>query len=148
MSYALGIHLSLRVPIVIGGVVSIGLAVWLAVAMVEHHFEPVPSAARSTWRAMGESAAAGVRAIRASHVLTFLALAIFLAGGASEAYDRYIEKYLLGLGTPGVAGVVERDLARRRRLPLGGPRDRRAVVVRAPPRPPRWHRSSDAGSSG
>ena len=99
-SYALGIHLSLRVPIVIGGVVSIGLAVWLAVAMVERHFEPVPSAARSSWRAMGESAAAGLRAIRASHALTFLALAIFLAGGASEAYDRYIEKYLLGLGTP------------------------------------------------
>ena len=34
-SYVLGIHVSLRVPIVIGGVVSIGLAVWLAVAMVE-----------------------------------------------------------------------------------------------------------------
>ena len=50
---------------------------------------------------MGESAVAGVRAIRASHALTFLAVAIFLAGGASEAYDRYIEKYLLGLGTPG-----------------------------------------------
>jgi hypothetical protein len=42
----------------------------------------------------------GVRTIRASHALTFLAIALFLAGGASEAYDRYVEKYLLGLGTP------------------------------------------------
>ena len=46
---------------------------------------------------MVSSAAAGVRAIRASHVLLFLTLALFLAGGASEAYDRYIEKFLLGL---------------------------------------------------
>jgi DHA3 family tetracycline resistance protein-like MFS transporter len=101
LSYLLGIHLSLRTPMIIGGIVSIGLGGWLVVVMAEDHFTPVPSVARSTWRAMGESAAAGLRAIRASHALTFLAIAIFLAGGASEAYDRYVEKYLLGLGTPG-----------------------------------------------
>jgi MFS transporter, DHA3 family, tetracycline resistance protein len=100
LSFLLGITWALRVPLVIGGLVSIGLALWLVAAMREDHFAPVASAARSSWRAMGESAAAGVRAIRASHALTFLALALFLAGGASEAYDRYIEKYLLGLGPP------------------------------------------------
>ena len=103
-SYVLGINLSLRVadrhrrhrvdrPRRVAGR-----------AMVETHFEPVPAAARSTWRAMGSRRRPGVRAIRASHALTFLAVAIFLAGGASEAYDRYVEKYLLGLGTPGWPG--------------------------------------------
>ena len=39
--------------------------------------------------------------IRASRVLAILALTLFLAGGASEAYDRYVEKYLLvDLGVP------------------------------------------------
>ena len=47
----------------------------------------------------------GVRAIRASPVLVMLAVAIFLAGGASEAYDRYADKYLLvDLGTPAWPG--------------------------------------------
>jgi hypothetical protein len=101
LSFVLGINWALRVPIVVGGVVSLGLAGWLAAAMREDHFEPVPSTERSTCRAMVESAAVGVRTIRASHALTFLAIALFLAGGASEAYDRYVEKYLLGLGTPG-----------------------------------------------
>jgi DHA3 family tetracycline resistance protein-like MFS transporter len=100
LSFVLGINWALRVPIIVGGVVSIGLAAWLVAAMGEEHFEPVPSRARSSWRAMVESAAVGVRTIRASHALTFLTIALFLAGGASEAYDRYVEKYLLGLGTP------------------------------------------------
>ena len=44
-------------------------------------------------------------AIRASRVLLILAVALFLAGGASEAYDRYVEKYLLvDLGVPGWPG--------------------------------------------
>src|SRR6185436_10013506 len=95
-----GINLALRAPILIGGAVSVGLAGWLVAAMHEEHFEPVASTASSAWRSMAASATAGVRVIRASHALTFLAVALFLAGGASEAYDRYVEKYLLGLGPP------------------------------------------------
>ena len=72
--------------------------------MGEEHFEPVPPSDRSSWHQLWASATAGVRVIRASHVLLFLTLAIFLAGGASEAYDRYIEKFLLGLDLPGWPG--------------------------------------------
>ena len=43
-------------------------------------------------------------------------VAIFLAGGASEAYDRYVEKFLLGPRPPRLAGVVRPDVAGRRRL--------------------------------
>jgi DHA3 family tetracycline resistance protein-like MFS transporter len=104
LSFVLGINVSLRAPIIVGGVLSLVLAGWLVRAMAEAHFEPVPSPDRSTWRAMASSAAAGGRVIRASHALLFLTLALFLAGGASEAYDRYIEKYLLGLDQPGWPG--------------------------------------------
>jgi hypothetical protein len=72
--------------------------------MAEDHFEPSPAGPRSRWHDMAASAAAGVRVIRASHVLLLLTLALFLAGGASEAYDRYIEKFLLGLERPGWPG--------------------------------------------
>jgi DHA3 family tetracycline resistance protein-like MFS transporter len=104
LTFALGINLSLRGPLLVGGAISIVLALVLTRAMVEDHFEPVPNEHRSTWRAMASSAAAGVRVIRTSHVLLFLTLALFLAGGASEAYDRYIEKFLFDLGGPSWPG--------------------------------------------
>jgi DHA3 family tetracycline resistance protein-like MFS transporter len=104
LSFGLGIHVSLRAPIIVGGVLSIALALWLTRAMVEAHFEPVPADHRSSWQAMASSALGGVRVIRASHALLFLTLALFLAGGASEAYDRYIERFMLGLDLPGWPG--------------------------------------------
>ncbi len=104
LSFGLGINVSLRAPIIVGGVLSIALALWLTRAMVEAHFEPVPADDRSNWHAMASSALGGVRVIRASHALLFLTVALFLAGGASEAYDRYIEKFLLGLDPPGWPG--------------------------------------------
>ena len=104
LSFVLGINVALRAPLVVGGCLSLGLALWLSRAMVEQHFEPVPSQDRSTWRSMVTSAGDGVRAIRASHVLVFLTLAIFLAGGASEAFDRYVERFLLGLDVPAWPG--------------------------------------------
>lgn len=103
-SFALGVNVSLRAPLVVGGCISLALALWLVRAMVEDHFVPAPAGPRSQWHDMATSAAAGVRVIRASHVLLLLTLALFLAGGASEAYDRYIEKFLIGLDRPGWPG--------------------------------------------
>ena len=69
--------------------------------MGEEHFDAGSVAATARrggrWR---PRRAAGFKVIRASHDLLFLTLALFLAGGASEAYDRYIEKFLLGLDLP------------------------------------------------
>ncbi len=101
LSFAVGINLSLRAPLIVAGCLSLGLAGWLMATMGEAHFAPVDAGRRSTWRSMAHSATVGVRAIRASHVLVALTVAIFLAGGSSEAYDRYVEKYLLQLGPPG-----------------------------------------------
>lgn len=104
LSFVVGINVSLRAPLLLGGCLSIALALWLTRTMVEDHFAPVPSEHRSAWHAAVASAGAGMRVIRASHALLFLTLALFLAGGASEAYDRYIQKFLLGLDLPGWPG--------------------------------------------
>jgi len=90
---------SLHVPIIVAGATSIALGLWLIAAMSERRFTRTEH--RSTWAAMASTGRQGMRAIRASHVLIALAVAIFLAGGASEAYDRYVDKYLLvDLGPP------------------------------------------------
>ena len=94
---------SLRLPIVIAGGISVLLGGWLMMAMGEEHFEPASD--HATWRGLAHTAGEGVRAIRSSRVLVMLAVAIFLAGGASEVYDRYNEKYLLvDIGAPAWPG--------------------------------------------
>jgi MFS family permease len=100
LSFGLAVNVSLRAPLVLGGCISLALAAWLVRAMREEHFTPAPAARRSTWRALVSTAAAGGRTIRTSHALVFLTIAIFLAGGASEAYDRYVDKHLLSVSTP------------------------------------------------
>jgi DHA3 family tetracycline resistance protein-like MFS transporter len=146
LSFVLGINVALRAPLIVGGALSLVLAAWLCRSMTEAHFTPVPAGHRSTWRSMASSAGTGARVIRAHHVLAFLTLAIFLAGGASEAYDRYIEKYLLGLDLPGrpdwsaltflavvgwlsaALGIVVPWWFDRRHPDLDGPAQRRWVV--------------------
>ena len=108
---------SLRAPLIVGGCLSLGLAAVARRAMGERALR---AGAAQTARRGGRwrrRPRAGVRVIRASHVLLFLTLAMFLAGGASEAYDRYIEKFLLARPRPaGLAGLVGPDVAGRRRL--------------------------------
>jgi hypothetical protein len=99
LSFVLGLGWTLRAPLVLGAIVSVALGLWLVVAMGERHFEP--AAERSAWRTMAVTARSGVGAIRASRVLLILALALFISGGASEAYDRYTDRLLLDLGAPG-----------------------------------------------
>jgi MFS transporter, DHA3 family, tetracycline resistance protein len=87
--------MSLRLPMLVGGLVELGLASWLIVAMGERMM-PTRPGARATWQQMGVTARRGFGAIRASRVLVLVSLAIFLAGGASEAYDRLWQAQLLG----------------------------------------------------
>ncbi len=94
---------SLRVPIIVAGATSIALGLWLIAAMSERRVTRTEH--RPTWAAMACTGRQGMRAMRGSHVLIALAAAIFLAGGASEAYDRYVDKYLLvDLGPPAWPG--------------------------------------------
>ena len=100
LSFVLGAG-SLRAPIVAAGLVQILLGVWLVTAMTEEGFAPVPKAQRSNWRHVAHTARQGLGEVRRSPALRRIALVVFIAGGSSEAYDRYRQKHLLeGIGTP------------------------------------------------
>lgn len=93
--------LSLRLPLVIGGVIELALAAWLVVAMAERH-HPTRQAGDTLRERCAATARAGTRAITASRVLVLCAVAILVAGGASEAFDRLWEAHLLvDVGFPG-----------------------------------------------
>ena len=101
--------ISLRLPVIVGGVVIAATGVVLAFVMQERGFKPAPrDDAESTLRAMVGTGRAGARLVRRTPVL-LLILAISAFWGAwSEAYDR--------LGEPAVVrgsllrGLVRRDL--------------------------------------
>ncbi|MGD9705442.1 MAG: MFS transporter [Acidimicrobiia bacterium] len=95
-AFAIGVH-SLRTPLIIGGAVQLGLAVFLVARMPEQAFSRVEQRDRSTFQQLRATTSRGMRALRSSRVLLLLALAIFVAGGASEAFDRYDQRHLLTL---------------------------------------------------
>lgn len=93
--------ISLRVPILLAGMVQLALGVVLAAAMVEQHFERANDDDRSTWHRFAGTVRDGMRVIRRRRTLLLLAVVIAVAGGSSEAYDRYRERHLLeGIGVP------------------------------------------------
>ena len=105
-SVALGL-LSLRVPLIAGGVVILVTGVVLAIVMKEHGFRPAPrDEAASTLRTMVGTGRAGARLVRRTPVL-LLILAISAFWGAwSEAYDRLGEAHVIrDVGLPSFAGL-------------------------------------------
>jgi MFS transporter, DHA3 family, tetracycline resistance protein len=85
---------SLRAPLVMASMLQLAVASWLLLAMPETGFEPTARGEGSTRTAMLATARAGFGAVRRSRVLVLAAVAIFLAGGASEAYDRFVQPLL------------------------------------------------------
>jgi DHA3 family tetracycline resistance protein-like MFS transporter len=105
-SVALGL-LSLRVPIIVGGVVIAATGIVLALVMPEHGFRPAPrDEATGTVRTMIGTGRAGARLVRRTPVL-LLILAISAFWGAwSEAYDRLGEAHVIrDVGLPSFAGL-------------------------------------------
>ena len=105
-SIALGL-ISLRVPIIVGGVVIAATGIVLAFVMPEHGFRPAPrNEATGTVRTMIGTGRAGARLVRRTPVL-LLILAISAFWGAwSEAYDRLGEAHVIrDVGLPSFAGL-------------------------------------------
>jgi MFS transporter, DHA3 family, tetracycline resistance protein len=95
--------IDLRIPLVLGGVISIGLGLGLIGAMSEHGFRR--SDERTTWRSFATSTRSGLSLVRRSRVLVLVAIFIAVAGGSSEAYDRFVERHLLEtIGVPSLVG--------------------------------------------
>ena len=105
-SVALGL-VSLRLPVIVGGVVIVLVGVALAFVMPEDGFAPAPREdAESAVRAIVSTGRSGARLIRGTPVL-LLILAISVFWGAwSEAYDRLAHAHVIrDVGLPHFAGL-------------------------------------------
>ena len=99
--------IDLRIPILLGGVLGLALAVLLVFVMPERH-HPRRDEAR-TWRATVGTARRGMMAVRTSALIVALLGAEFFWGAASEGWDRLSDAHLLlDLGFPpfGITPVV------------------------------------------
>lgn len=97
----------LQLPIVLGGVTMVALAVALAVVMPERGFSAAPRGERTSWQAMTRTARAGARLVRRTPLLLLLLGIAAFWGASSESFDRLWEAhFLVDVGLPRVG---ERD---------------------------------------
>lgn len=99
VSTALG-NISLAMPIVVGGVAFIALAVFLQIAMPETGFSPVPRHQRNTWRDMFTTFGNGLQAAGRNPVLRILLLVGVFMGLSSEGIDRLWQVHMLSFPLP------------------------------------------------
>jgi MFS transporter, DHA3 family, tetracycline resistance protein len=78
----------LNLPIVMGGVLSVVIAIFLLFFMPENNFHPAPKTERRTWRDMGNTFLSGLRVVRGRPVLITILLIALLYGLYSEGFDR------------------------------------------------------------
>ncbi len=87
ISVALG-SLRLNLPIVMGGAMSVVIAVFLLFFMPENNFHPATKTERRTWRDMGNTFLSGLRVVRGRPILITILLIALLYGLYSEGFDR------------------------------------------------------------
>ncbi len=87
--------IDLRLPFVISGLLSLGLMIFLIVAMPERGFVRPVNPAWHTWRNMVTTTLGGVAAVRGRPVLILLLIIGFFGGAASEGYDRLWQSHVL-----------------------------------------------------
>lgn len=87
------IHIAL--PMVVGGVVMLGLAGFLSLFMGETGFTPTPREDRSTWHAMTGTFSDGVKLVRMRPILLSFIFMSLLYGIFSEGFDRLWTPHLL-----------------------------------------------------
>jgi DHA3 family tetracycline resistance protein-like MFS transporter len=95
----------LRLPILLGGLLTLAEAVLYAVVMPETGFRPLPREQRGSFAHMAHTGREGVRLVRARPtLLAVLGIAAF-AGMWSEGFDRLWQAHFLELGLPGIGGL-------------------------------------------
>ena len=99
--------IALALPVVVGGVLFVGLTVFLIAVMPENGFTPTPRLTRSSWQSMGHTLRESLRLVRVSPMLLmFLAVALVL-GLYSEGFDRLWQAHLLRDLTLPVLGTFQ-----------------------------------------
>ncbi len=94
VSVALASH-SLQTAIIVGGLLLILLAAFLALTMPETGFKRRPPGERESWRALFSTLGAGIALIRKQHILFLILLATVIHGAFSEGFDRLWTAHLL-----------------------------------------------------
>jgi MFS transporter, DHA3 family, tetracycline resistance protein len=98
--------LALNLPLIVGGVLTIGLGLALVLTMPERYFRPSPRESRSSLQHAATTARSGVRLVRSRPVLLMLLAAALFAGMAEEGFDRLNPKLFLDVvGLPSVGGL-------------------------------------------
>ena len=97
----------LRLPMLVAGVVALGLAVFVAVAMPERGFARGPLPGGTTHLAAAAATArAGLALTRSQRVLLLVLAITFVMGMWAEGFDRLWEAHLLlEVGLPSLAGL-------------------------------------------
>lgn len=97
---------SLQVPIVLGGVMFIALALLLMVIMPENGFKPVPKEERESWQSLFSVFNKGVKLVRVRPILLTILLISAVYGMFSEGLDRLNTSHLLNSFTlPDLGGL-------------------------------------------
>jgi MFS transporter, DHA3 family, tetracycline resistance protein len=95
----------LRLPILLGGVGTVVLAVFYAIGMPERGFRPLERGERGSFAQMAHTAHTGVRLVRAQPVLLAILGISAFAGMWSESYDRLWQAHVIrDVGLPSVGG--------------------------------------------
>ena len=85
----------LNIPVVVGGVLTIVLAVFLMFFMPENGFHPVAKEERQSWRQMGDTFRNGLQVVRGRPVLITILLIGLFYGLYSEGFDRLSAPHLV-----------------------------------------------------
>jgi DHA3 family tetracycline resistance protein-like MFS transporter len=94
LGVALG-SFALALPLIVGGALTMALAIFLIIVMPENGFRPAPRSERQSWKAMGQTAMGGLRAVRMRPVLGIILAVAIIYGAASEPIDRLFPKHLI-----------------------------------------------------
>lgn len=96
---------SVQLPIVIGGMLFVGLGLLLTGIMPENGFHPTPRDERTTWQTMAATLRTGTRLVRARPLLMLFMVAGLIMGLYSEGFDRLWTPHLIDdVGLPDGAG--------------------------------------------
>ena len=85
----------INLPVILGGVCTVGLAIFLVFFMPENGFQPTPKAERQSWQHMRTTFQNGIRVVRGRPVLTTILLIALFYGLYSEGFDRLSAAHFL-----------------------------------------------------
>jgi DHA3 family tetracycline resistance protein-like MFS transporter len=105
ISVGLG-RIALNLPIFIGGVCIVGLAIFLALFMPETGFRRTPASERNSWHSLRLTFKDGLKVVRSNSILKVMMAIALIYGLSSEGLDRLWEAHILANFTfPSIGGL-------------------------------------------